>query len=470
MVSSNIEARSSSRRRTAASVQETDSTWISKSLAIPKYIYQLLLNTDAKSSLIVTSAVCLLDILLQLTFIRFVPYTEIDWSTYMEQVRLVVENKEFDYLNIHGSTGPLVYPAGFVYLYSILYFITSNGSNIFAAQLIYGGLHALTLFLVGYGILGRMKNTPAILPVCLLLSKRLHSIYVLRLFNDPWVILFISLSIILLSKKKVVLSSLMFTLSLSIKMNALLYLPGFTFILWYCVGTFKTFLNLILIILVQLLLALPFIVYGSLESYFKGAFDFNRQFLYKWTVNWKMIEESNFINPIFSRTLLIMHLSLLAIFFSILITRSRKLKSVLNIGDGYSSFFHIGFNNKSKDYSKSPFFETPRSEVVDLTTPIVLILSVSNLIGIICARSLHYQFWSWYAWWIPAIISSYVASSHSQNQNLARIKSLALSVLGMVLLDRCWCTFPATAQSSMWLLVMNLTLLVLAIATLARMV
>jgi alpha-1,3-mannosyltransferase len=39
---------------------------------------------------------------------------------------------ELDYKNLRGGTGPLVYPAGFVYLFSCLRYIT-NGS-VFPAQ------------------------------------------------------------------------------------------------------------------------------------------------------------------------------------------------------------------------------------------------------------------------------------------------------------------------------------------------
>lgn len=39
--------------------------------------------------------------------IRHVAYTEIDWSTYMQQVQLV-EKGERDYSRIQGDTGPLV--------------------------------------------------------------------------------------------------------------------------------------------------------------------------------------------------------------------------------------------------------------------------------------------------------------------------------------------------------------------------
>jgi alpha-1,3-mannosyltransferase len=37
---------------------------------------------------------------------------------------------ELDYFKMKGDTGPLVYPAGFVYLYSLLYYITQRVSHV----------------------------------------------------------------------------------------------------------------------------------------------------------------------------------------------------------------------------------------------------------------------------------------------------------------------------------------------------
>ncbi len=39
-------------------------------------------------------------------------------------------NGERNYLNLKGDTGPLVYPAGFVYVFSVLYWITDSGKSI----------------------------------------------------------------------------------------------------------------------------------------------------------------------------------------------------------------------------------------------------------------------------------------------------------------------------------------------------
>jgi len=50
--------------------------------------------------------------------------TEIDWKAYMQEVAGVIEEGQFDYQHLRGDTGPLVYPAGFVWLFSGLYHLT----------------------------------------------------------------------------------------------------------------------------------------------------------------------------------------------------------------------------------------------------------------------------------------------------------------------------------------------------------
>ena len=42
---------------------------------------------------------------------------------------------ERDYSNLKGNTGPLVYPAGFLYVYSAIQYVT--GGEVYPAQVIY---------------------------------------------------------------------------------------------------------------------------------------------------------------------------------------------------------------------------------------------------------------------------------------------------------------------------------------------
>jgi hypothetical protein len=65
----------------------------------------------------------------------------------MEQVQLFLDG-ERDYTKIKGGTGPLVYPAAHVWIYTGLYHLTSHGKDIFLAQELFAALYLLNLAVV----------------------------------------------------------------------------------------------------------------------------------------------------------------------------------------------------------------------------------------------------------------------------------------------------------------------------------
>lgn len=84
-----------------------------------------------------------------------------------------------------SASAPSSYPAGHLYVHRVLYAITDHGNNLAAAQQVFGLLYIVSLALscATYHQAGGVPNWILFL---LPLSKRLHSIYVLRLFNDCW--------------------------------------------------------------------------------------------------------------------------------------------------------------------------------------------------------------------------------------------------------------------------------------------
>jgi hypothetical protein len=115
------------------------------------------------------------------------PYPLIFLTTSIHQASpffFFLSQGERDYARVAGPTGPLVYPAGHVWLHVALRALTRGGS-IAAAQWVAAGLYLVSQALaLGLTIASR-GVPPAALPL-LAASKRLHSIYVLRLFNDCW--------------------------------------------------------------------------------------------------------------------------------------------------------------------------------------------------------------------------------------------------------------------------------------------
>jgi alpha-1,3-mannosyltransferase len=239
---------------------------------------------------------------LSLLIIHKVNYTEIDFSTYMQQVQVFLAG-ERNYRAIKGDTGPIVYPAGFLYFYSFIYYCTDG--EIHLAQYGFGLLQALTVFLVSRIYQKTQTWWPLVFT---LLSKRIHSIYVLRLFNDPVAMVWMYLCVYLLIQRRWYLGSICYSIALSIKMNILLFAPGMAFLYYSALG-FQSIFAAALVILVQILLAYPF--WTHWQEYLSKAFELDRVFLYKWTVNWKMLTEEQFLAPLFSSSLLVIHLALL---------------------------------------------------------------------------------------------------------------------------------------------------------------
>ena len=82
----------------------------------------------------------------------------------------------------------------------------------------------------------------------------------------------------------------------------------------------------------QLLLGAPFLLHSPV-SYLRGAFDFGRQFLYQWTVNWRCLPEWLFLHRGLHFALLVAHIVTLAVFIH---TRWTKY-AIATFRQGFSS-------------------------------------------------------------------------------------------------------------------------------------
>ncbi|KAF2838737.1 glycosyltransferase family 58 protein [Patellaria atrata CBS 101060] len=314
-----------------------------------------------------------------------IPYTEIDWRAYMEQVSQYLAG-ERDYFKIKGGTGPLVYPGLHVQIYRALYSITDEGRDIRLAQGIFGLLYLATLAAVML-CYRQAKAPPYVFPL-LVLSKRLHSIYVLRCFNDCFAVFFLWTAIYLYQKRMYTAGSILYSCGLGVKMSVLLVLPTMGMIFLQVMGRERATTQAMLIGQMQVLFGLEFLK-SNTTSYMSRAFEFTRQFLYKWTVNWRFISEDTFLSKPFAYGLLIAHLWLLILFAS---TRWNK-PSKRSLPDIFRMII------------KQP--SVPEEwEITKRVTPQFILTSLltANAIGMLCARSLHYQFYSWLAWGTPFLL------------------------------------------------------------------
>ncbi|XP_038672834.1 dol-P-Man:Man(5)GlcNAc(2)-PP-Dol alpha-1,3-mannosyltransferase isoform X1 [Scyliorhinus canicula] len=373
----------------------------------------------------VAACLWLAEICVNLWVIRKVPYTEIDWRAYMSEVEGVI-NGTYDYTQLKGDTGPLVYPAGFVYIFMVLYYITDHGANIHLGQYMFAIFYLITLLLV-FRIYHQTKKVPPFVFFFMCCaSYRIHSIFILRLFNDPIAMMILYMAVNLFLSNRWSLGCCFFSLAVSVKMNILLFAPGLLFLLISEFGLLRTIPKLCICAVLQVVLGLPFLIENPV-GYVARAFDLGRQFLFKWTVNWRFLPEDIFLNRHFHLVLLVAHLSILILF------------AVYRWNKSEERMFSL---------LKAPEERKTQHQTVT-ADQIVFVLFTSNFIGICFSRSLHYQFYVWYFHTLPYLLWS------------MHVKKLAhlLKVLILGLIELSWNTYPSTVYSSISLHVCHMIIL-----------
>jgi len=176
-----------------------------------------------------------------------------------------------------------------------------------------------------------------------------------------------------------------YSMSVAVKMNTLLVLPAVAVILLQAVGKRKAIRQASIMAQVQILLAMPFMTTFP-KSYLYRAFEFTRKFLFKWTVNWRFIGEEVFLSKEFSLGLLGIQVILILLFF-VTHWKQPSQRSLYN-------FAGLVLSRLS---------DLEEREISLRVTPRFILCSIlsANAIGMLCARSLHYQFYSWLAWGTP---------------------------------------------------------------------
>ncbi|XP_027351750.1 dol-P-Man:Man(5)GlcNAc(2)-PP-Dol alpha-1,3-mannosyltransferase isoform X2 [Abrus precatorius] len=375
------------------------------------------------------------DAVLVFLIIAFVPYTKIDWDAYMSQVDGFLEG-ERDYRNLKGDTGPLVYPAGFLYIYSAFHYFTS--AQVYPAQILFGVLYIINLAIV---LAIYVKTDVPWWALCLLsLSKRVHSIFVLRLFNDCVAITLLHAALLLLMHRRWNLGLILFSGAVSVKMNVLLYAPSLLLLMLKAMDIGGVLLSLTGAAVAQILLGLPFLVSHPV-AYLSRAFNLGRVFIHFWSVNFKFIPEPVFVSKGFAIFLLAAHLILLAVF-----AHYRWCKHEGGLCNFLRSRYVFMRLKLALFFSSSPknFGKSSSSSIKILTEEhIVTTMFVGNFIGIICARSLHYQFYSWYFYSLPYLLW------RTQYPTLLRL-------ILFVGVELCWNIYPSNNLSSVLLLCLHL--------------
>ena len=225
------------------------------------------------------------------------------------------------------------------------------------------------------------------------LSYKMHSIYMLRMFNDSVAMLFMNLCILLAIQNKWKGSILLYSIALSIKMNILLYLPGLLLVVNWGKNYRYTLSALVFIVCFQLIIAAPFLLTNP-SGYFTMAFDFSRVFLFEQSAYWQFLPEEIFVSRRFHNTLLLLHVLSLLIFLFRKAVVGRSIKAwaaSLNLPCSLSAFMHPSQGLKLEPDS-------------NLHLVIAYAMFTTNFIGIFFARSFHIQYYSWYMFSVPFIL------------------------------------------------------------------
>lgn len=224
----------------------------------------------------------------------------------------------------------------------------------------------------------------------LILSKRLHSIFILRLFNDGFAVFFFWVAVYAFQRRMWTLGSLAYSFGLGVKMSLLLSLPAIGVMLFLARGVRASLTQLWLMAQVQTILALPFLSTNPM-GYLGRAFELSRQFMFKWTVNWRFIGEDAFLSREFSIALLVGHVSALALFATTRWLRPTA-KPIIEL-----------VQNALK--LEEPLKQTQHAVSIRVSPNYILTtILTANAIGVLFARSLHYQFYSYIAWATPFLL------------------------------------------------------------------
>jgi alpha-1,3-mannosyltransferase len=217
----------------------------------------------------------------------------------------------------------------------------------------------------------------------------------LRLFNDCFTTFFLFSAIYLYQRRSWNLGTAAFSCALGVKMNVLLVVPALAFISLQALGVDRSITQALIVAQSQGLFAYEF-VRVDWRSYVSRAFQLNRAFFYKWTVNWRFVPVEVFLSSTFSYGLLGLHAALLSLFAYTRWTQpsKRSLGAML-------TFYFSPKSRKNPDEFVDKTEEVSQRVSAEFVTTALM---TANVIGMLCARSLHYQFYSWLAWMTPYLL------------------------------------------------------------------
>lgn len=216
----------------------------------------------------------------------------------------------------------------------------------------------------------------------------------------------------------------------------------------------------------------PFLYYHPI-SYLTKAFELGRVFTYKYTVNFKFLPESIFLNPLFSKGLLLLLIILIIIFYKIWIQGNLKKCTKFNIRQDHNSrkdknkksptiatnsilhkilheeeivlWSHEDDSNDHDDKASrtSSCFSINTNQDTLTAYYMISTLFVFNFLGIVTARSIHYQFYTWYFHTLPLLLFLPI-NVNTNIQNDQRKYNICNKLLNLCIMLGIECSYSIT--------------------------
>jgi alpha-1,3-mannosyltransferase len=280
------------------------------------------------------------------------------------------------------------------------------------------------------------------------------SIFVLRLFNDgvESVLMQASVLFFVIARSRShsgqhirhqwlmdVIACLLYSMAVSVKMNALLYAPAVLVLLWEAHGFLQTLIYLVGVCgSWQLVIGWRFLRQHP-WSYLRKAFEFGRVFDQRWSVNFACLPEHVFVHPCWAALLLTLHVLALALF---------------GVRAGVPLWLRCRPSENAE--SRVNAFRT------------ALLLWSSNLIGMAFARSLHYQFLEWVWWSSPFLALADWMMAVELFRPRVDLMAIGWRLVPVLLIELVFNQYPPKCWASVVLHIAHACLLVRVWATVAR--
>ena len=202
-----------------------------------------------------------------------------DWPAHLHHVEQWREGRlDYEYyMHYHGHNA---YPAAFLYTYTALE--AATGGSIRGFQVLWALVEVASLRAIGETTL-QLQHSAVI--ACLpALSNRLHLYHTRVVTNDGLNVALMLCAVRLLAAGRAVAGSLLYALTLALKLNFVTYLPAWLWVLWRgggggWTGAGRALSGGGLIVGVQVLAGAPFLL-GNARAYLAGAYNLGRSLLW----------------------------------------------------------------------------------------------------------------------------------------------------------------------------------------------